>query len=219
MGSNGRNLDKEIFLSLVWRREPPLALSLIWKTLFLETATTPKICPKMSNRLIWKVKKVSHHVYSRKTNRGEGRLFWPPLISLNSVKENRFEQSLGDILPNFFKRVLFSININLEPVFIEQIKNKAYEMLSGWSEVCSYITGYIYNIYLLSDFFFLFNMCLFDLKLDVSYWEFIFELLCQHPCRFSWQFLVYYGRKPHGSFFEFMVWSDFSVFLDSRILT
>ena len=72
MGSNGQNLDKEIFLSLVWKREPPLALSLIWKTLFLETATTPKICPKMSNRLIWKVKKVSHHVYSRKTNRGRG---------------------------------------------------------------------------------------------------------------------------------------------------
>ena len=58
-------------------------------------------------------------------------LFWPPLISLNSVKENRFEQSLGDILPIFFKRVLFSININLEPAFNEQIKNKADEMLSG----------------------------------------------------------------------------------------
>ena len=144
MGSNGQNLHNEIFLSLGWRRESPLQLSPIWKTLSLETAMTPKICPKMSNRLIWKVEKVSHHVYCRKTNRG--RLFWPPLISLNSVKENRFEQSLGDILPNFFKRVLFFISINLEPVFIEQIKNKADEMLSGWSEVCSYIIGYIYNI-------------------------------------------------------------------------
>ena len=83
---------------------------------------------------------------------GGGRFFWPPLISLNSVKENRFEQSLGDILPNFFKRVLFFISINLEPVFIEQIKNKTDEMLSGWSEVCSYIIGYIYNIYLLFEF-------------------------------------------------------------------
>ena len=63
-----------------------------------------------------------------------------------------FEQSLGDILPNFFKRVLFSININLGPVFIEQIKNKVEEMLSGWSEVCSYIISYIYNTYLLFEF-------------------------------------------------------------------
>ena len=77
-----------------------------------------------------------------------GRLFWPPLISLNSVKENRFEQSLGDILPSF------SISINLEPVFIEQIKNKADKMLPGWSEVCSYIIGYIYNIYLIFEFLF-----------------------------------------------------------------
>ena len=83
-----------------------------------------------------------------------GRLFWPPLISLNSVNENRIEQSLGDILPNFFKRVLFSISINLEPVFIEQIKNKTDEMLSEWSEVCSYIIGYIYNIHLLFEFLF-----------------------------------------------------------------
>ena len=52
MGSNGQNLHKEIFLSLGWRRESPLQLSPIWKTLSLETAMTPKICPKMSNRLI-----------------------------------------------------------------------------------------------------------------------------------------------------------------------
>ena len=84
-------------------------------------------------------------MFITKKSTGGRELFWP-LISLNSVKENRFEQSLGDILPNFFKRVLFSININLGPVFIEQIKNKADEMLSGWSEVCSYIIGYIYNI-------------------------------------------------------------------------
>ena len=112
---------------------------------------TPKICPKMSNKLIWKSQKVSP-VYSRKTNRG--RLFCPLLISLNSVKENRFEQCLRDILRSVFKRVLFSISINLEPVFIEQIKNMADEMLSEWSEVCSYIIGYIYNIYLLFDFLF-----------------------------------------------------------------
>ena len=62
-------LDKEIFSSLGWMRESPLPLSPIWKTLYLETAMTPKICPKMSNRLIQKVKKVSH-VYSRKNNRG-----------------------------------------------------------------------------------------------------------------------------------------------------
>ena len=91
-------------------------------------------------------------VYSRKTNRT--RLFCPLLISLNSVKESRFEQCLRDILRSFFKRVLFSISINLEPVFIEQIKNMADEMLSEWSEVCSYIIGYIYNIYLLFDFLF-----------------------------------------------------------------
>ena len=85
---------------------------------------------------------------------GGRKLFWPPLISLKSVKENRFEQSLGEILPIFFKRVLFSISINLEPVFTEQIKNKADEMLSGWSEVCSSIISYIYNIYLLLKFLF-----------------------------------------------------------------
>ena len=73
---------------------------------------------------------------------------------MNSVKENRFEQCLRDILRSVFKRVLFSISINLEPVFIEQIKNMADEMLSEWSEVCSYIIGYIYNIYLLFDFLF-----------------------------------------------------------------
>ena len=39
-------------------------------------------------------------------------------------------------VPNFFKRVLFFISINLGPVFTEQIKSKADEMLSGWSEVC-----------------------------------------------------------------------------------
>ena len=64
-----------------------------------------------------------------------GRLFWPPLISLNSVTENRFGQSLGGILPNFFKRMLFSTSINLEPVFIEKIKSKDDETLSVWSEV------------------------------------------------------------------------------------
>ena len=85
MGSNGQNLVKEIFSSLGWRGESPSPLSFIWKTLSLETAMTPKIFPKMSNRLIWKVKKVSHYVYSRKTNKGW--LFWPPLISLNSVKK------------------------------------------------------------------------------------------------------------------------------------
>ena len=52
MGSNGQNLDKEIFPSLGWRRKSPLLLSPIWKTLSLEIAMTPKICPKMSNRLI-----------------------------------------------------------------------------------------------------------------------------------------------------------------------
>ena len=50
--------------------------------------------------------------------------------------------------------MLFFFRINLESVFIEQIKNKADEMLSGWSEVCSYIIGYIYNIYLLFEFSF-----------------------------------------------------------------
>ena len=49
---------------------------------------------------------------------------------MNSVKENRFGQSLGDILTNFLNRVLFFISINLEPVFNEQIKNKADKIMS-----------------------------------------------------------------------------------------
>ena len=88
MGLNSQNLDKEIFPSLGWRRESPLPLGPFWKILSLETAMTQKLYPKMSNRLIWKVKKVSHHVYSRKTNREWGER-WPPLISLNSVKEKK----------------------------------------------------------------------------------------------------------------------------------
>ena len=85
--------------------------------------------------------------------RGEGWGWsFPGLLSSAWIvlkkKENRFEK-VQDISPNFFKRVLLSISINWEPVFIEQIKSKADEMLSGWSEVCSYIIGYIYNIYLL----------------------------------------------------------------------
>ena len=65
-------------------------------------------------------------IAEKPTREGEGGfgLFYPPLSSLNSVKENRFEQSLGDIIPNFFKKVLFSISINLKPVFIEQIKTR-----------------------------------------------------------------------------------------------
>ena len=92
-------------------------------------------------------------MFITKKSTGGRELFWP-LISLNSVKENRFEQSLGDILPSFFKRVLFYLSTNLEPVFIEQIKNKTDEMLPGWSEVCSDIIVYICNTYLLFEFSF-----------------------------------------------------------------
>ena len=80
MDSNGQN--QPLSDSHVWIKKssshwdgggnPFYPLVPFAKTLSLETAMTPKICPKMSNRLILKVKKVSHHVYIRKANKEDG---------------------------------------------------------------------------------------------------------------------------------------------------
>ena len=54
--------------------------------------------------------------------------------------------------------------VSLTQSLLHSVYNRVDEMLSGWSEVCSYIVSYIYNTYLLFEFSFCFDMCLFDLK-------------------------------------------------------
>ena len=73
-----------------------------------------------------------------------------------------FDIGIPLILILSIKMVLLSISINLEPV------SSNVEPVFIWPEVCSYIIGYISNNIPLTWIFILFNMYLFDLKLDIS---------------------------------------------------
>ena len=73
-----------------------------------------------------------------------------------------FDIGIPLILILSIKMVLFSISINLEPF------SSNLEPVFIWPEVCSYIIGYVYNNIPLTWILILFNMCLFDLKFDIS---------------------------------------------------
>ena len=90
-------------------------------------------------------------------------------------------------------------------------------MLPEWSEVCSYIIGYIYNTYFLFDFLFCLTCVYLILSLKLVLGNLFLSSYVNIHANFVGNFL-YTMVGSHVGVFFFMFWNGFGVFLDSRIL-